>query len=76
MEDKASKTQKNENPNIPEIGTRYDVSDWLTVPKSETIITNDRDKKLKASELQSIVNRLAINRPDAKVEYYIRIFPD
>jgi hypothetical protein len=32
-------------------------------------------EKVKASELAAIVNRLAINRPDAKVDYFIKIHP-
>jgi hypothetical protein len=57
------------------IGQNYHVEDWLSVPGAEVIIRSQVDSKIKASELAAIVNRLAVNRPDAKVEYFITIHP-
>lgn len=57
------------------IGQNYHVEDWLSVPGAEVIIRSQDDAKVKASELAAIVNRLAINRPDVKVDYFIKIHP-
>ncbi|MCC5636338.1 hypothetical protein LC593_10800 [Nostoc sp. CHAB 5844] len=57
------------------IGQNYHVEDWLTVPGAEVIIRSKDDGKVRASEIAATVNRLAVNRPDVKVEYFIKIHP-